>query len=55
MVVVSAWLEGATRGSDIVSSASDVLEMSVVRVMRGVGKICMYLARGGVRGGGVSG
>ena len=31
MVVVSAWHMGVTRGSGIVSSAADVLWMSVVR------------------------
>ena len=42
MVVVSAWHEcmGGTRGSAIVSSAYDVLDMSVVRGMRGVGGVC---------------
>ena len=37
MVVVSAWHVGGTRGSGIVSSAADVLWMSLVRGMRGVG------------------
>ena len=40
-----------TRGSDIVSIAADVLGMSVVRGMRGVGGVCgmfICLARGGV-------
>ena len=40
-----------TRGSGIVSSAADVLWMSVVRRMRGVVELCemcMCLARGGV-------
>ena len=37
-----------TRGSGIVSSAADVLGMSVVRGMRGVGGMCMCLALGGV-------
>ena len=49
---------GGTRGSGIVSSAADVLGMSVVCGMRGVGgvcEMCMCLARGGVRGEGVSG
>ena len=38
MVVVGAWHEyvGGTRGSGIVSSADDLLEMSVVCGMRGV-------------------
>ena len=47
-----------TRGSDIVSSAPDVLWMSVVCGMRGVGglcEMCMCLARGGVGGVGVRG
>ena len=42
---------GGTRGSGIVSSAADVLGMSVVRGMRGVGgvcEMCMCLARAGV-------
>ena len=58
MVVVSAGHVGGTRGSCIVSSAADVLWMSVVRGMRGVGgvcEMCMCLARGGVGGEGVSG
>ena len=41
---------GGTRGSDIVSSVDGMLEMSVVRGMRGVGvvyEMCMCLARGG--------
>ena len=41
------------RGSGIVSSAADVLWMSVVRGMRGVGEVCemcMCLARGDVGG-----
>ena len=51
VVVMSAGHEyvGGTRGSGIVSSAADVLEMSVVRGMRGVGGVCeMCLARGGL-------
>ena len=43
----------SSRGSGIVSSADDVLEMSVVRGMRRVGgvcEMCMCLARGGVGG-----
>ena len=39
MVVMSAGYVGAIRGSGIVSSASDVLGMSVVRGMRGVGGV----------------
>ena len=47
MVAVSAYM-GGTRGSGVLSSACDVLEMSVVR---GVGGVCdMCLARGGVGG-----
>ena len=44
---------GGTRGSGIVSSAADVLWISVVREMRGVGGVCemyMCLAWGGVGG-----
>ena len=44
--------------SCIVSSADDVLWMSVVRGMRGVGgvcEMCMCLARGGVDGEGMRG
>ena len=44
---------GGTRGSGIVSRAADVLWMSVVRGMRGVGgmcELCMCLDLGGVRG-----
>ena len=44
---------GGTRGSDIVSSASDVLGISVMRGIRGVGgvcEMCMCLARGCVGG-----
>ena len=48
MVVVSV---GHVGGTGIVSSEADVLGMSVVRGMRGVGgvcEMCMCLARGGV-------
>ena len=49
--MVSAGHVGGTRGSGIVSSAADVLWMSVVRGMRGVGGVCeMCLARGDVGG-----
>ena len=51
MVVVSTWHVGGTRGSGIVSSAADVLGMSVVCGIRRVGgvfEMCMYLARAGV-------
>ena len=46
---VSAYM-GATRGSGVLSSAGDVLEMSVVRGVGGVCDMCMCLARGGVGG-----
>ena len=44
---------GGTRGSDIMSSAADVLWMSGVCGMRGVGglcEMCMCLVRGDVGG-----
>ena len=44
-----------TRGSGVLSSTGDVLEMSVVRGVSGVCVMCMCLARRGVGGGGVSG
>ena len=53
--MVSAGHAGGTRGSGIVSTAADVLWMSVVRgmiVVGGVCKMCMCLARGGVGGDG---
>ena len=55
VVLVSAGYEyvGDTRGSRSVSSAANVLWMSMVRGMRRVGrvcKMCMCLARGGVGG-----
>ena len=51
--MLSAGHAGGTRGSGIVSSAADVLWMSVVRGLRGVGGVCdMCLARGGVGGDG---
>ena len=45
LVVVSAWHEyvGGTRGSGIVSSAADVLEMCVVHVMIEVCEMCECL------------
>ena len=46
MVAVIAYI-GGTRGSCVLSSASDVLEMSVVRGICGVCDMCMCLARGG--------
>ena len=56
--MVSEGHVGGTRGSGNVSSTADVLSMSVVRRMRGVGgvcEMCMCLARGGVGGDVVSG
>ena len=56
--MVSSWHVGGTRGSGIVCSAADVLLMSVVCGMRGVGgvcEMCMCLAQGGVGGEAVSG
>ena len=48
---MSAGHVGGTRGSSIVSSAADVLWMSVVRGMRGVDGVCeKCLAGGGVGG-----
>ena len=41
---------GGTRGSGVLSSACDVLEMSMVRDVGGVCGMCMCLARGGVEG-----
>ena len=38
--MVSAWHVGGIRGSGIVSSAADMLWMSVVREMRGFGGVC---------------
>ena len=49
MVEVSACMSG-TRGSCVLSSTGDVLEMSVVRGVGGVCDMCMCLARGGVGG-----
>ena len=40
MVVVSAGHVGGTRGSGIVSNTDDVVCMSVVRGIRGVGGVC---------------
>ena len=50
MVMVSAGHVDGTRGSGVVSSAADVLWMSVVRGMRGLCEMfmCMCLAPGGV-------
>ena len=47
VVAVSAYMSG-TRGSGVLSSACDVLEMSVVRCVGGVCDKCMCLARGGM-------
>ena len=47
--MVSAGHVGGTPGSGIMSSSADVLGMSVVRGMRGIGRVCemcMCLARG---------
>ena len=41
---------GGTRGSGVLPSAGDVLEMSVVIGVGGVCDRCMCLARGGVGG-----
>ena len=49
VVAVSACMSG-TRGSCVLSSTGDVLEMSVVRGVGGVCDMCMCLARGGVDG-----
>ena len=46
VVAVSAYM-GGTRGSGVLCSACDVLEMSVVRGVGGVCDMCMCLARGG--------
>ena len=47
MVAVSAYM-GRTRGSGVLASAGDVLELSVVRSVGGVCNMCMCLARSGV-------
>ena len=49
VVAVSAYMSG-TRGSGVLSSAGDVLEMSVVRGVGGVCDMCKCFARGGVGG-----
>ena len=53
MVAASACMSG-TRGSGVLSSTGDVLEMSVVRGDAGLGDMCTCLSRGAVvwRGGG---
>ena len=53
VVVVSAGHVCVTRGSGIMSGVADVLGMSVVHWICGVGgvcEMCMYLARSGVGG-----
>ena len=47
VVAVSACMCG-TRGSGVLSSTCDVLEMGIVRAVGGVCDMCMYLALGGV-------
>ena len=54
MIAVGACMCG-TRGSGVLSSTGDVLEMSVVRGVGGVCDMCMCLAWGGVGGEGFSG
>ena len=49
VVSMSAYM-GGTRGSGVLSSAGDVLQMSVVRGVSGVCDMCMCLARGRVGG-----
>ena len=46
MVAVSVYM-GGTRGSGVLSSAGDMLEMSVPRGVGGVCGMCMCLARAG--------
>ena len=46
-VAVSAYM-GGTRGSGVLSTAGDVIDMSVARGVGGVYDMCMCLARGGV-------
>ena len=56
--MVSVWHVGGTCGSGFMSSPADVLWMSVVRGMRGVGgvqgggvlDVCLCLGSGGVGG-----
>ena len=47
VVAVSAYM-GGTRGSGVLYSADDVLEMSVVKSVCGVCDMCICLARGGM-------
>ena len=49
VVAVSAYKDG-TRGSGVLISSDDVLELSVVRGVGGVCDMCMCLARGRVGG-----
>ena len=49
VVAVSACMSG-TRGSGVLSSTGDMLEISVMRGVGGVCEMCMCLARGGVGG-----
>ena len=49
VVAASAYMGGIC-GSGVLSSACDMLEMSVVRGVCGVCDMCMCLARGGVGG-----
>ena len=49
MVAVSACM-GGSRGSGVLFSTSDVLEMSVVRGVGGVWDMCMCFGCGGVGG-----
>ena len=48
VVRVSSYMDG-TRGSGVLASACDVLEISVVRGVGGVYDMCMCLARAGRR------
>ena len=47
VVAVSPYM-GGTHGSGVLSSAGDVLDMSVVRGVGGVCDMCKCLARGGL-------
>ena len=49
VVAVSAYI-GGTRGSGVLSSVGDMLDMSVVKGIGGVCDMCMCLARCGVGG-----
>ena len=49
-VVVVSECMGGTRGSGLLCSTGDVLEMSVVRGVGGLCDMCMCLARGGMGG-----